>query len=199
MSQISQLTSSDPRSAWDKVSRRQCWAGARKLGLEFRDSASHTDMVNLFVNKGIQPEQVVNFVPVSVPTENGQEKTVMYPEEHERKFDEHKEHRRMEEFERRIQEGVEKEEKRLSAEKDQMAKEKDSEISGLKDEVSELKVMLEKLLEAQKPKPKETDPLKMKYMAQKKWLKDRGVELNKGDDADHLVKVALLNEAKSDG
>ena len=34
----------------------------------------------------------------------------------------------------------------------------------------------------------------MKFMAQRKWLKERGIELNKGDDAKALIQQALEAE-----
>jgi hypothetical protein len=51
------------------------------------------------------------------------------------------------------------------------------------------------LLEQKAPKEKVTDPYKMKFMAQRKWLKEHGVELNKGDKAKPLIDEVLQNES----
>jgi len=148
---ISTLHAIDSRSNWDKVSRRQCWKGAGKLGIPFPTGATHDEMIRIFEAAGVAPEQVVNFVPAIVETPQG-DKVVMHPETHERKYDEHKEHRRMEEMERRIQEGVEKD----RAEKEALtAKANKKEIDGIKSDISELKDMFRQVLTQMATSPPE--------------------------------------------
>ena len=143
-------------------------------------------MVSLFMQHGIAPEQVVNFVPVQHKNEKGDVEVSMYPEHRERKYDEHAELRRMEEFDRRIQ---------VAMDKEKALKDTSSDIEGVKKDISELKEMFAAVLKTlEKPKKvKETDPAKMKYMAFKKWCSDRGHLLQKGEIKEDII---LKLEAK---
>lgn len=143
MTSISRMTAIDPRSDWEKISRRQLWRGAKNLKMPFPTGATADVMIELFMANGFAPEQVTNFVPIVVPTEDGKNKVVMAPEEKERKFDEQKESRRIQEFERRIEEGVEKdkeEKKRLASQ--------NAEVESLKSEVNDIKGMLSQILQS---------------------------------------------------
>jgi hypothetical protein len=203
MTRISNLTAVDSRSDWGKISRRQYWRGLKALNIPYPAGATQPQMIGIAQAANLTPDQVANFVPVQVNTVDGNGKVVMVPEDHERKYDEQKEHRRAEEMERRIAAGVEKEETRISAEKQKMETEKDAEISILRSELDDMKKMMAQLLEQPVKKitdPKETDPYKMKFMAQRKWLKEHGVELSKGGNAKELI-AQVLEDGKdtSDG
>jgi hypothetical protein len=196
MTQVSSLLTENPMDAYQRVSRRDMMNGLHKLGVKCPAGAKHSEMVTICQAQGIQPQELVKFVPVVQKTPTG-DKIEMYPEAKERVYDEQKELRRNEEFERRIQEGIDKE----KAEKEATAKKQESEIQSLKSDMDELKGMFKQLVDvvqekkvSREIKPKETDPLKMKWMSQRKWLKDRGIELNKGDDAKKLIAEQLAKE-----
>ena len=77
----------------------------------------------------------------------------------------------------------------------QVVKEKEVEINDLKSQLADLTKLVKEMAEKPKKEPKETDPLNMKYMAQKKWLKEHGVELKKGDNAKELIQKVLDENA----
>jgi len=65
-------------------------------------------------------------------------------------------------------------------------------MKALADQVEMLtKALLEK--ESKPKKTKESDPRKMKYMAFKKWCKENGHDLQKGEDREELI-VNLLQK-----
>lgn len=74
---------------------------------------------------------------------------------------------------------------------------KDNEINNLKSQLADLTNLVKQMAEGKVKKnvtretTKETDPLKMKFMAQKKWLKEYGIELKKGDNAKELIQKVL--------
>lgn len=171
----------DSRTDWDKVNRRQCWRGAKNLGIDFPAGATHEQMVNLFIQHNIQPSQVVDFVPVHVRTEDGGSKIVMEPEVKERTYDEAAELRRQEEFEKRIE--AAKEEAEREAER-----KNSSQIDDLRAQNKELKAMLLELRDmVQKgntppttfPEEPEavTDYDAMKMPQLKKLAKERGLTI----------------------
>jgi hypothetical protein len=163
MTQISQLVANNPQSAWDRVSRRQCFRGAKRLGIKVDAGAKHSEMVGIFVGQGITPEQIVNFVPVVKKTPQG-DKIEMYPESKERVYSERKEHHRMEEFEKRIQEGVDADKKEKEAQ--------NVDISALKTDIDELKTMFNQVLASLKDqKPKEDLPVDLKTIHWKRFQK----------------------------
>jgi len=147
-------------------------------------------MVGLFASQGITPEQIVPFVPVVNKTPYG-DKVAMYPESHERKFDEAKEHRRMEEFERRIEEGIEADKKEKEAQ--------NSDLTSLKAEFDELKGMMKQVLEAMpKPKAEVTDLNKIHWKKFQKLAKDAGMEWTTKDDrAPIIAKLEAKDESVS--
>ncbi len=208
MTRISNLTSVDSRSDWGKISRRQYWKGAKALNISFPDGASQPKMIEICQAAGVTPDQLAKFIPVRVGTPDGSGKVVMVPEDHERKYDERKELHRAEEMERRIASGIKLEEERISADKLKMESEKNAEISALRTEIDEMKKMIAQLLDnaaltshpaiiiksSEEPKQKETDPYAMKFMAQRKWLKEHGVDLPKGGNAKELIKQVLEDE-----
>ena len=194
MTQISKLTSVDPRSNWDKLSRRQCWAGAKKLGIPYKAGQKHSEMVQILMNAGVTPEQVVEFKPMLVKDGNGDQRVVMTPDQPERVFDEQKEHRRLEVFEQRIADGIKIEEERSREEKAKLEKEKDTEINGLKTELEDLKAMMQKLLEQNSTVPHETsvkkitDPLKMHWKSFQKMAKEVGIEWSTKDPREPVIE-----------
>jgi hypothetical protein len=203
MTQISNLTSSmDTRDNWKRVSRRQLWKGGKKLGVALKPGAKHSEMVDIFQRSGFTPEQIVDFVPVQVPDGDGTTtKTVMYPEQHERKFDEHKEHKRMEEFERRIADATEAENKRMAEEKAKMEQEKNAEISGLKSEVEELKALMKQMLERgiqnETPNAKTDDPMKMHWKSFQKLAKEAGIEWSTKDPRGPVIEKLEAQDGKN--
>ena len=89
---------------------------------------------------------------------------------------------------------VEAEEKKQKAEeKIQEIEELRSQVKALADQNEQLMDYVKRSLEKDNRKiaVKETDPLKMKYLAKKKWLKEHGVALNKGDNANALIRKVL--------
>ena len=181
MTQISNLVANDPSNAWDRISRRQCWAGAKKLGLKVNSGAKHSEMVGLFISQGIKPEQVVDFAPVVQKTPHG-DKVEMYPVTKERVYDEGKEHRRMEEFERRIQAGVEDHNKQ--AEK---ASEHGKEITELKSQVNELKDILTQFIVSQQKPVKNTDLNTMHWKSFQKKAKEVGIDWTTKDSRGEVI------------
>jgi hypothetical protein len=205
MTQISNLTSSmDTRDNWKRVSRRQLWKGGKKLGVALKPGAKHSEMVDIFQRGGFTPEQIVNFVPVQVPDGDGTTtKTVMYPEQHERKFDEHKEHKRMELFEQRIADATEAENKRMAEEKAKMEQEKNAEISGLKSEVEELKALMKQMLERGMQNESEvksvkniTDLNKMHWKSFQKLAKEAGIEWSTKDPRGPVIEKLEAQDGK---
>jgi len=163
MSQISQLVANNPQTAWDRVTRRQCFRGAQRLGIKVDAGAKHSEMVGLFVSQGITPNQVVNFVPVVKKTPNG-DKIEMYPESKERVYSERKEHQRMEEFEKRIQAGMDADKKAKEAQ--------NIDITSLKTDIDELKTMFNQVLASLKDqKPQESIPIDLKTIHWKRFQK----------------------------
>jgi len=190
MTQISNLVANDPSSAWDRISRRQCWNGAKKLGLKVNPGAKHSEMVGLFISQGIKPEQVVDFAPVVQKTPNG-DKVEMYPVTKERIYDEGKELRRMEEFERRIESGIEADKKEKEAQT--------SDLTSLKAEFNELKGLMQQVLEAMpKPKSEVTDLNKIHWKKFQKMAKDAGMEWTTKDDRTPIIaKLEAKDESVS--
>ena len=170
MTNVSSLTSIDPRSPWQKVSRRQCYRGAKRLEIPYKDNATKDEMVTIFQSNNLTPEQIVNFVPVQVPTPDGGQKIVMYPEERERKENEAKDERRMAEFQRRIEEGVEKDKA-----------EKANEVQSLKAEIHELKDMFSQVLESLK-KPEKKKVEKEETLENMQWKKFQKLAKSVGVD-----------------
>ena len=189
MTQISNLVANDPRSAWEKISRRHLWRGADKLGIQYPPGATHEQMVNILVAAGKSPEEVTKWVPLIVTTPEGQ-KTVMVPEEKERKYDEAKELRRNEEFEKRIQAAVEKDEK----EKQERLTQQDAKITSIEKDLHELKEMMGKLVEvvAQKPTQKrEKKPETLETMHWKKFqklAKQHGIDWTTKDPREPVIE-----------
>ncbi len=172
MTAISSLLAVDPRSGWQKVSRRQCLQGATRLGLTFENGETQPKMVELFIANNITPEQVVKFVPVTVSTASGGNAVVMQPESQEPVFDEKKDQRRMELFEQRMEEAVKKEEARVNAQKDKLENEKNTEILDLKNQLSEMQDMMKKFMEQNTPVVEATNkPVDLHKMQWKKFQK----------------------------
>lgn len=201
MTRISNLTSVDSRSDWNKISRRQYWKGAKALNIPFPAGATQPQMINICQAAGVTPEQVAKFIPVRVNTADGNGKVVMVPEDHERKYDEQKEHRRAEEMERRITAGVEKEEKRISAEKQKMEVEKDAEISILRSELDDMKKMMAQILEQNTPPSvpdvKKDDPLKMHWKSFQKLAKEAGMEWSTKDPREPIIAKLEAQDGKN--
>lgn len=199
MTQVSSLLTENPMNAYDRISRRDMMNGLHRLGVKTPAGAKHSEMVTICQAQGIQPQELVKFVPVIQKTPHG-DKIEMYPEAKERVYDEQKELRRNEEFERRIQEGIDND----KADKEAAAKKQESEIQSLKSDMDELKGMFKQLVDvvqekkvSRETKPKETDPRKMKFMQFRAWAKKRGVEVPKGANRQEIIEQALKNEQSS--
>ena len=189
--QISTFNPIDPRSKWEKISRRQMRKGLKNLGINFSVEYTHDQLVDVAMNAQLTPEQVAKFVTVRFNTPQG-EVTQSFPEEKQPTRTEQEEHRRMEIFEQRIEAAAEKvreEEARKAAE---AAKKAQSEVQELKEQIAELTKLLTSGQVSRETK-KETDPHKMKFMAFKKWCKDKGYDLKKGEKREEVI--AYLEKA----
>lgn len=156
----------------------------RKLNIPFKPEDSHEKLVEILLDRDVKPNEIIDFVAVNVKTPDG-DKQVVVPDQKDRKERSDLEiTRRAEEFERRIEAATEK--ARIEEEA-KLRKAHDSEVSDLRKQIKDLTEMV-KTLAQDRPKEKETDPAKMKYMAFKKWCKDRGHDLQKGEDKAELIK-----------
>lgn len=161
------------------------------MNIPYQPGATLDEMVALFQSKGIKPDQVTNFVPVTHKEPDGSQKVVMYPESHERKYDEQKEHRRMEEFDRRIQAGIEEHNKQV-----EKATEQGKEITELKSQVNELKdILTQFIMSQQKPvKVKNTDLNTMHWKSFQKKAKDVGIEWSTKDSRAEVIAILEAKE-----
>lgn len=178
----------DGRDEWQRMSRREIWRALTAAGVQFPAGCTSEDGIKLLQANQINPMEVMEWEQVPVKDAKGNTSLQNYPKRIEPKYSEEDIMRRDAEMERRLEDAAVKANKE-AAEKALKAEEKANDLEGQVSQLAEQVAQLtQALLQQQKPKkPKETDPSKMKYMAFKKWCKDRGHELQKGEDKEALI------------
>jgi len=189
------VTLNDPRNDFQRMSRYEVWAALEKSEIKYPNACSHEDGVKLLQANQINPRQVMEWDAVEVEDEHENVKIQHYPRRSVSTMTPEQEEFRDHRMAQLLEEAVKKEEGSKT------------EIGELKEQVAALTKALERLAqselkaktEAQNSavelkKEKETDPLNMKYMAQKKWLNERGVTIKKGDDIKAMITEALEKE-----
>lgn len=190
----------DPRNDFQLMTRYEVWAALEKSDIKYPNACSHEDGVKLLQANQVNPRQVMDWEPVEVQDESKNIKIQHYPSRQVSTMTPEQEEARDHKMAQLLEEAVKKEEGSKN------------EIGDLKEQVAALTKALERLSESElkankeaqtsavelkEEKQKTTDPYSMRYMAQKKWLKEHGVILNKGDDIKALITKALEDENTS--
>ena len=190
----------DERNAYQRMTRREVEVCLKNAGIKCRPRITWEDGVKLLQANQIDVMKAIPWETVEVVGADGRKQTQMYPSRPKPAYDEAYEEKRDLEISRRLEAKAEKASKvepsgDIKELKEQMAKITQT-ISQLAEVVLNQREELQEVAVKAKreKKPKETDPFKMKYMAQKKWLKEHGVELNKGDDPKILIQEVMDRE-----
>ena len=188
----------DPRSPVEMLNRIECQRVLSKAGINHDPHIKKIDAIKLIEANNLNVQDYIEFEPVNITKADGGTSQKWVPKRIMPKRPENYDQLRDAEMERRLESAAE-----------QVKKEEMEAVKSLKAEVSELKSLVFKLAEMQQSQlektaevkevtvsaPKEIDPHKMKYMAFKKWCKERGYELKKGEKREEVI--AYLE--KSDG
>jgi len=179
----------DPRSPIDMLNRMECEKILSKAGISHDPHIKKIDAVKLIEANGLNIQDYIEFEPVNVRKADGGTFQKWVPKRVMPKRPENYDQLRDAEMERRLESAAE-----------QVKKEEMEAVKSLKAEVSEWKALVFKLAEMQQSqlektavveeithKRQETDPHKMKYMAFKKWCKERGYELKKGENREEVI------------
>jgi len=179
----------DPRDDFQKLKRVECRRILEKCDIKHDPRITQQDAVKLLQANKIDPRTSIEWENIYLTDPNGNQKVHSEPKRVEPNRPENYDELALAEVERKSLEAIER---------DKKDKEK---VKSLESEVSDLKEMVARLLDERKMETvetpvkvvvhKETDPYKMKFMAQRKWLKENGVELNKGDNPKLLIKSVL--------
>ena len=185
----------DGRNQWQRMSRREIWRALDKANIPYPTGCTSEDGIKLLQANQINPMEAIEWEQIQVKDEKGNISIEHYPKRKEPQYSEADIMKRDAEMEQRLQDAAAKANEEAIKKASKRTNDLEGKVDQLADQVAAL---TQALLQQQekKNKPKETDPHKMKYMAFKKWCKDRGHELQKGEDRDELI--AKL-EAKKDG
>jgi len=182
----------DPRTPFQMLGRADCKKILTEKGINFDPGITQMDAVVLLQANQINPMEAMKWERISIQGPDGRMSEKLVPLRTDPVRPEGYDEKALAEVDRLSALAIERDKK--DAEK----------VKSLESEVSDLKEMVERLLKERKVDLvesevkvvicKETDPYKMKYMAQKKWLKDHGIHLKKGDDVKSLIAGVLEKE-----
>jgi len=186
----------DPRNDYQKMSRYEVWAALDKAEIKYAPACTHEDGVKLLQANQVNPRDVMEWESVRLKNEKGDIVTQDYPKRTMSTMNPAEEERRSQVMAKLLEDAASKEEGSKN------------EIGELKEQVAALTKALQGMTESrgelrqvaqeQAVKLKETDPLNMKYMAQKKWLNEHGITIKKGDDVKSMIASVLEKENVED-
>jgi hypothetical protein len=175
------ILSTDGRSEFQRMSRREIWRALKNANIPHKAGCTSEDGIKLLQANQVNPMEVIEWEQVQVQDEKGNTTIQNHPKRVQPQHSEHELLKREEEMQKRLDEATENE--KASNEKANVL---ETQMKALADQVEMLtKALLEK--ESKPKKTKESDPHKMKYMAFKKWCKDRGHELQKGENKEDII------------
>ena len=173
----------DPRPLYDRMSRRELWRALKNAGINFTPGITSGDAIKLLEANQIHPSAAIEWEQVPIQNEKGETIYQAHPKRVQPSYSEADLLKREEVMQKNIEEAAAREE-----ESNKKAKSLESQVKDLAKQNAELMEAMKELV-GKKPakKEKETDPRKMKYMAFKKWCKDHGHDLQKGEDREELI------------
>lgn len=171
----------DGRDQFQRMTRREIWRALKNSNITFPAGITSEDGIKLLQANQINPMEAIDWEQVPIKDEKGSVTYQSHPKRTEPKYSEADILKREEMMQKNLEEAAAREE-----ETSKKADSLEAQVKALAKQNEELMTAMSELLGKKKPE-KETDPRKMKYMAFKKWCKEHGHDLKKGEDRDELI------------
>lgn len=171
----------DPRPLYQRMSRRELWRALDKSGIKYTAGITSQDAIKLLEANQINPNEAIEWEQVAIKDEKGNTIFQAHPKRVNPSYSEADLLKREEVMQKNLEEAAAREE-----EANKKTDSLEAQVKALAKQNEELMQAMSDLLGKKKPE-KETDPLKMKYMAFKKWCKEHGHDLQKGEDREELI------------
>jgi len=175
----------DGRDEFQRMTRREIWRALKKSNIQFTAGITSEDGIKLLQANQVNPMNAIEWEQIPIEDEKGNVTYQAHPKRTTPSYSEADLLLREETMQKNLEEAAAREE-----ESNKKADSLESQVKDLAKQNKELMEAMGELIGKKKEKKtveKETDPLKMKYMAFKKWCKDHGHDLQKGEDRGELI------------
>jgi len=173
----------DGRNEYQRMTRREIWRALKNSNIQFTAGITSEDGIKLLQANQINPLQAIEWEKIPIEDEKGNVTYQSHPKRIMPSYSEAELLKREETMQKNLEEAAAREE-----ESSKKAESLEGQVKELAKQNAELMEAMKELI-GKKPdkKGKETDPRKMKYMSFKKWCKDHGHDLQKGEDREELI------------